>query len=162
MKIFTDQTECFFFSTDNHLKNLKPIEINSIEDFVKKYSLDSMVLLGVKSLMVSRFDELIASELQLDSSFDEPELVGEVLEVDFIKTMSNVAILNEIAKHVLVDQYMLAELNDTDAFSNMTLTYEDEDSTQVWTLETFGNQDILVVRMDAEGNTTTTMQETKQ
>jgi hypothetical protein len=143
---------------DNYLKNLQSIEINSIEDFVKKHSLDPMILLGVKSLVVSRFDELITSELQLDSSFDEPELVGEVFDVDFIKSMSNAAILKEIADYVSVDEYMLAELNDTHAFSTIDLDWQDDNNTQIWTLET-GNKDILVVRIDADGNATTTLKQ---
>jgi hypothetical protein len=98
MKVFTDATETSFFKTDNHLKNLHEIEINSIEDFVFRYSLDSDILLGIKCWMVNRFDELLPGLPYTDLS-DEPELYGEWLEIDFVKGMSYLDCLFEISKY---------------------------------------------------------------
>jgi len=109
MKVFTDKMETSFFNTNNYIKNLHSIEINSIKDFVYKYSIDPLVLLGSKEWMITRFDELKSGNTIIDTS-DEPEILGKCLEVDFIAEMKTFDIFCEISKYVNIDDDFVAEL----------------------------------------------------
>jgi len=115
MKVFTDQIGTSFFKTDNYIKNLRAIEINSIKEFVSDYALDPYILLGVKDWMVGRFDELQSGLPQLDLS-DEPSLHGNWLDIDFVKDFNQIDILCEIEKYVEIDSSFLEELKDSSVF----------------------------------------------
>ena len=92
MKIFTDKTETAFFLTDNYIKDLKSIEINSIAEFVARGSLDLRVLLGVGTYVMGRFDEL---QLDLCENF-HPELSSRFLVIDFIIGMKPREVLADV------------------------------------------------------------------
>ena len=130
MKIFTDKIETSFFKTDNYVKGLHAIEINSIVDFVLKYSFDPMILLGVNSLMVTRFDELVSGNPVVDNS-DEPELHGEWVDIDFVADMNTLDILQEITEIADVDDDFLKALKSAGVISGLDTSWVDDDN-QIW------------------------------
>ena len=121
MKLYTDQTKTSFFKTDHHVKNLQPIEINSIREFIVIHDLDPLILLGSHHWLVSRFDELKVGNLSLDQS-DEPEAIGEALDIDFTQGMELIEILFQILKnHPLQGLHQLMEvIQDESLFFEIT------------------------------------------
>ena len=152
MDLFTDRLETSFFKTDDHLKNLKPITINSIEDFVTKYSFDPMVLLGVKSLMVSRFDGIITINVIIDHSFDEPDIFGEYLEVDFIQDADHLDILFALVHYLSIDDYFLEHLKDSDFPCKFDENFPDNNE-HVWTISTIDCPERVLEIIIAEDGT---------
>ena len=144
MKIFTDKIETSFFKTDEYVKNLHAIEVNSIEEFIN-YSLDPAILLGIESLMVGRFDELATGNPVLDSS-DEPELHGEWIDIDFIADMKLLDILHEITKFSVID---FESLSESELFS-VVESWINDDEDQVFTISTQG--DARQLRIILRGN----------
>lgn len=119
MKVYTNQTETVFFKTDDHVKNLHEIEINSIKDFVHRYSIDEMILLDVKDWMICRFDELKPGKQVVTSFDDEPELIGEVFtDFDFLEGF----------KLLDIDNNRYSEMPDAilEAFFDGLFIYRDE------------------------------------
>lgn len=58
MKIYTDKEhEYKYYASDKYIKNLKPIEINSIEEYLMT-TLDILPLFGVNALVTNQYDEL--------------------------------------------------------------------------------------------------------
>ena len=153
MKVFTDTTETSFFSTDNHIKNLHEIEINTIKDFVFKYALDSHVLLGIKCWMVNRFDELLPGNPVLDDS-DEPALHGEWLEIDFIKDMALLDILSEISMFENIGHSM-EDIKNSSVFQNVQHEWVNDDNDEKWTIKAWNDSRILEVIVDAEEDVVT-------
>lgn len=151
MKIFADATETSFFNTDDHVKNLHEIEINSIEDFVFKHALDSDILLGIKCWMVNRFDELLPGYPSLDTS-DEPELHGECIEIDFVAGMRYLDILLEIAKFEDISRSMIV-YKSSGIFRSVQHEWINDD-TKKWTITPFNDPRKLVVIIDSEDNIT--------
>jgi len=144
MKIFTDKIETSFFKTDEYVKNLHAIEVNSIEEFIN-YSLDPAILLGIESLMVGRFDELATGNPVLDSS-DEPELHGEWIDIDFIADMKLLDILHEITKFSVID---FESLSESELFS-VVESWINDDEDQVFTIST--QDDVRQLRIILRGN----------
>jgi len=153
MKVFTDKTETSFFKTDNHVKNLHEIEIKSIKDFVLKYSLDPFVLLGGKSWMVTRFDELISGSPIVDLS-DEPELHGEWLEVDFVNDMTLLDILFEINKYAEIDSLFLQELKESGVFRVMSQDWINDDEDERWSIAAWNDSRLLTIIINENNKVT--------
>lgn len=152
MKIYADSTETSFFKTDNHIKGLHEIEINTIEDFVYKYSLDSAILLDIKCWMVRRFDELLPGNPWLDRS-DEPDLHGEWMEVDFVADMPYLDILVEIAKFEDITSSM-EDYKNSSVFQSIKHEWINDDTEERWVITALKDTRQLEVLIDAEDNTT--------
>lgn len=154
MKAFANFSLTALFKTDNYLKNLHEVEIDSIEQFVYKYNLDYTILLGINCLMVSRFDELVSGKPQLYGT-EEPELAGEWVEIDFIADMKPLDILNEILELVQVDEDFYEALKGAPSFTKVTQTWQGEgEGEEVWLIESLNDPRALEVKLDEEGDQT--------
>jgi len=149
MKLFTDITETSFFKTDNHIKNLHAIEINSIEEFVFKYSLDPMVLLGAKELSVQRFDELVSV-----SSNNEPGLDACYMQIDFVSDMKLLDILVEISKYVRIDSDFMTDLKESCVFSSIEHDYINDDAAERWVITSLDDSRKLSIVIDENEEST--------
>lgn len=152
MKVFTDSTETSFFKTDYHLKNLHEIEINSIEDFIYRYSLRSKILLGMECWMVGRFDELLSGNPVVDAS-EEPALHGEWLEIDFVSDIPYIDILLEISKFENIS-YSMEDYKNSGIFQSMSHEWINDDNDEKWIIVARNDDRKLEVVIDPEGNTT--------
>jgi hypothetical protein len=152
MKVFTDKLETSFFKTDNYIKGIHEIEIISIEDFVSRYSLDPMILIGAKAWMVTRFDELVAGNPSLDGS-DEPELHGEWLDIDFINEIKLLDILHAITKLIVLDSMFFLHLKESGVFHEISESWmNDED--QAWTFTAWKDARELCIILHGSGELT--------
>lgn len=93
MKIFTNATENRFFATDNHVKNLHQIEIDSVTDLLSKGVCGISVPLLYQLIKVDDLDELIVSNHTTDdgSDLDAPD----TFNFDFLKYMTYAEIVAE-------------------------------------------------------------------
>lgn len=153
MKVFADATETSFFKTDEHVKNLHSVEINSIEEFVFKYSLNAMILMGGKSWMVTRFDELKVGNPTINHSTDEPELHGECLDIDFIENINLLDILVEIQKYIAIDDEFLNELKESRVFTEMKSKWID-DNKEEWLVTAWNDSRVLQIVIENDDVTT--------
>lgn len=150
MKVYTDATETSFFKTDNHVKNLHEIEINTIEDFVFKYALESDILLDMKCWMVKRFDELLPG----NPTADESNLHGEWVEIDFVANMSYLDILAEIAKYENISNSM-DDYKNSGIFKSVEHEWINDGNNEKWTITAQNDSRKLEITIDAEDNVTT-------
>jgi len=158
MKVFADKTETAFFSTDKHVKNLHPVEITSIEDFIFRYSQSSDILLGLKCWMVGRFDELTAGSQVIDSSSDEPELIGECLNVDFVADMPLLDILATIAQYEDVS-YSLEDYKKANIFESVEDEWVNDDTDHQWTFKAWNDSRVLTLIVADDGSVSATIDE---
>lgn len=94
MKIFTNGTD--FFATDNYIKNLTPIEINSINKAVNN-GICPYAIIGAHDMVINRFDELIPWEDEAQPYSDFRSIEG-TLKIDFTDDMDSIDILIELIK----------------------------------------------------------------
>lgn len=157
MKLYTDGRGNFF-KTDKFLKNLRIVEINTIRDFVYTHSLDALVLLCAKDLVVGRFDEIFIGK-QLISGGDEPDLIGEVVDVDFTTPIPMLDILAECIKYQCID---FDELKASHVFIRMDKDWDDDLESWVWTIEEWHTGRVATVVIDADDVAALTYSEQKQ
>lgn len=144
MKVFANEAETSFFKTDDFIKNLHEVEISSIETFLRGYALDSNILLGVKSWMVGRFDELIPGNPYLDDS-KEPALHGEWLDIDFMDDLRLLDILVEISKFKHLDSDQLSEIKQSNVFNSVKSEMINDDCDEKWTISVWDDPRTLLI-----------------
>lgn len=93
MQIFTNKTQTRFFSTDNHVKNLQLIDINSVSDLLSKGVCSALVPLRFQYLKVDDLDELIATDHKKKDGSDAHE--PDTFHFDFLRWMSFADIVEE-------------------------------------------------------------------
>ena len=155
MKVYTDISNTTYFKTDKYIKNLRAVHINSIREFLRDHSLDPMMLLGAKHWMVGRFDELFAGDFDVDSS-DEPELIGECINIDFIPDdMQQLDVLAVCIICVgLPESCFLVELQEHRVFADVTREFDDDDQ-EIWTIKSHSDDRVLKIIVDIDDKVTT-------
>lgn len=91
MKLFTNASKTRFFTTENHVKNLHEIEVNSIHDAVSVYCICSpLVFLDIKQLYANDLDQVkeIPANHEIDSinfgfskDLSYAEIIGQILDI---------------------------------------------------------------------------------
>lgn len=88
MKLFTNRAQTRFFNTDNHVKNLEEIEVNSVADVIEKYAIcNPLVLVDVLQLYSNDLDQLKTMK---------PNHEVDSIIFDFLKDLSYAQIVKQI------------------------------------------------------------------
>lgn len=88
MQLLTNNTRTRFFTTDNHVKNLKPIDVSSVLDVVEQYSIcDPLVLVDILQLYTNDLDQLKTMK---------PNHEVDSVVFDFLKDLSYAEITKQI------------------------------------------------------------------
>lgn len=93
MQLFTNATETRFFLTENHVKNLHTIEIDSVTDALSKGVCELPLMLMYQYFKVDDLDELIVSNHERDDGSDANE--PNTFHFDFLKWRSYSEIVEE-------------------------------------------------------------------
>lgn len=88
MKLFTNSSQTRFFKTENHVKNLQAIEVNSVADVIERYNLcNPLVLVDALQLYSNDLDQLKTMK---------PTHEVDSITFDFLKDLSYAEITKQI------------------------------------------------------------------
>ena len=94
MQLFTNAKETRFFLTDDHVKNLHAIEVNSVADIVSKNIVSVAALLRHYLVIIDDIDELVENTAEQENKIlDLPDPVN--FRFDFVSELSYAEIVIE-------------------------------------------------------------------
>ena len=89
MRLFTNNTQTRYFTTDQYFSNLQAIEVSSIEDAISSYTLcDPMVFIGHYNLYANKHGELYTQKHR-DSS-------NKAIVFDFMEELTEAEIAHQV------------------------------------------------------------------
>ena len=134
MKVYANKAETRFFKTDDHLKNLHAIEMNSVKGLIKDYGFCThRALLCGNALVVTDFDEI--KEVNLYDKRAVRDLSIEGLSTDHDSRIEffrkNSIYIDLIQKMEIIDIAHEVALLYKDSYREMD-DYMDDIKSQVW------------------------------
>lgn len=107
MKIFTNTQKNRFFKTDDYVKNLQVLEINSIKELIEDHAVCGFEVVVCEHFMlhVAEFDVLDARswrgiiKYKIAKGIKQPKLeTADILDMDFLKGLSRLEIVRQVTE----------------------------------------------------------------